>query len=105
MVFRGTTPTVYIHANVDISEWDIEMTIANGNEVKVVKGGDDISVRTEEDGSCYIWATLSQEETLNWRSGTEISVQLRAIKDGTAIASTIGSAEVNKILRNGTIGD
>jgi len=101
-MYRGTTPTVYVHSNIDLSEWDVEMAIKCRN-ITLIKDGSDITVRQEEDGSCWIYTTLTQEETLSFPTGAQAAVQLRAIKDGSAIASTIGEVPVEKILRDGTM--
>lgn len=104
---RGTTPTITATVNADISHMSIHLAFKVGSTL-IVKTGEDLEVSTvTEDGktSTVIVAVLSQEETLKMKSGKECEVQIRAVEaNGTiAIATTIGSIPVKRILEEGVI--
>ena len=102
-MFRGTTPTITIHSSTDMTGWEIEIAIKNGDLLFV---HNDAQILTYDDvPGCYIVSTMTQDETLQLQSGKTLEVQVRAFKDGTAVASQVFRTTVEQILRNGTIGD
>lgn len=96
---RGTTPTLTLTVDTDLDGWTVYVTVKSGCTSITV---DDAPI-TVEDGVSTILVTLSQEETLALRDSAEI--QLRAIKDGTAIATDIAKVDVGRILQDGVIGE
>lgn len=102
---RGTTPTLTITPTVlvdgeeqvlDLSGYDsVVLTFKNGGEeVDIAK--DRLSF---DEG--VIAVTLSQEETLAFCGFAEM--QIRAMKDGVAIASDIATVDFSRILMEGVL--
>ena len=104
---RGTTPTITATVNADISDMSIHLAFRVGSTL-IVKQGEDLDVSTiieDEETHTQIVTSLTQEDTLAMKSGKECEVQIRAVQaDGTiAIATTIGSIPVKRILEEGVI--
>lgn len=104
---RGTTPTITATVNADISAMSIHLAFKVGSTL-IVKTGDDLDVSTiteDEETHTQIQTALTQEDTLAMKSGKECEVQIRAVQaDGTiAIATTIGTIPVKRILEEGVI--
>lgn len=93
---RGTTPTITVNVDgidfEDVSHWYI--SIKQGSYV-LTKTEDDIELKEDEH---VAEVPLSQEETLNLRSGmAEIQIRL-SLKDGSKVASDIKELLVDSIL-------
>ena len=116
---RGTTPTVAVHVHDNISDLKIHLSFKVGCAL-VVKKGNDLTVTTEvipeetvdgevipEHTVTHIVTTLTQEETLSFKSGKECEVQIRAYTDAGAIAlaTTIGTIPVKRILEEGVLSE
>lgn len=115
---RGTTPTITATVNADISDMSIHLAFKVGSTL-IVKKGEDLDVTTEvvpeqrvngqivqeEHTVTHISTSLTQDDTLAMKSGKECEVQIRAVQaDGTiAIATTIGTIPVKRILEEGVI--
>jgi hypothetical protein len=105
---RGTTPTITVTVDADISDMTIYLTFKSGC-TEIVKSDDDLTVTTETaqsgDVSTIIETTLTQEDTLAFKSGKDCEVQIRAVKqDGeVAVATTIGTIPVKRILQEGVL--
>lgn len=107
---RGTTPTITFAVSnddgtaCDFEGHDIYVTLKEqglkGKEI--TKREDDVTLRTA-DGKTYIDVTLTQEETLSFKSGTVLA-QVRS-KDalGNAQATDIAKIKVDDILHEGEI--
>lgn len=96
---RGTTPTLTLHVGMDMTGWTVYVTMKGvGGSLELtndrldVQGGDDPTIRFE----------LTQAETLRLKPG-KCSVQVRAVKDGYAVATDIKQFEVGKVLKEGII--
>lgn len=83
----------------------------NPNDASVIwftfKQGDLELTKTKGDvtiSGTEVEVTLSQEETLDFKEGS-VSMQLRALVNGEAVASDIKSFAVKPILKDGKIGD
>lgn len=104
---RGTTPTIVVTVDGDISQMDIYLTFKCGRR-ELTKTGADLTVTTEQHGqltSTRIETKLSQADTLGMQAGQDCEVQIRACSgEGTAIATTIGSIDVDRVLKDGVIG-
>lgn len=103
---RGTTPTVAIHVDTDLTEWKIYVTFRAGSTVITVTNDDDaMGVDGDGDGGTNITFKMTQEQTLMFRNGETVQVQLRATTgDGsTAIATDIGQLKFGGILLDGEI--
>lgn len=98
---RGTTPTLTLTVDADITEWTVYATFkTNGQEYTFEN---DRLQMTAEDDVTTILLTLTQEETLAMYGSAE--VQVRAIHDGTAIATDIQRVDVGRILKDGVIDE
>lgn len=96
---QGTTPTIPLYVDADITEHTVEVSFKSGNRTLTV--GNDRLEMSYEDGVTTILVTLTQEETLAMRKYVKINV--RAIKDGIAVATNTGKELVEDILRRGVI--
>ena len=99
---RGTTPTITLTLDCDLTGHTVYVTLQDGGE-QLTLGNDRLTLDVA-DGVTTISFTLSQEETLAMPESTA-EVQVRAIKDGVAVASTIGRVAVSRILLEGVIDE
>lgn len=98
---RGTTPTCVIRCKgVDLGGWSVFVTLEQGS-YELTK--DDVTVEVNEWGS-LVRCQLSQDETLGFREG-EVKAQVRAYRDGEAIASRKTYVSVAGVLLDGVISD
>ena len=100
---RGTTPTITVTADADLSEMNVHLALDAGT--LIVKSGDDLDV-AYADGITTVTAQLTQADTLSMTSG-RCKVQLRAFNaDGSqAVATDIGVLTVSAILEEGELPD
>lgn len=98
---RGTTPTLTLTVDADIVGWTVYASFRTNGMVFTFEN--DRLQMTSEDDVTTILLTLTQEETLAMRGSAE--VQIRAIKDGTAIATDIQRVDVGRILKDGVIDE
>lgn len=98
---RGTTPTITMTADMDLTTWTVYASIRCGKR-EILTFDDERLTKTYADKITTIELTLTQEETLALDVGM-VEIQLRAIKDGTAIATTIEKVPVGRILQDGVI--
>lgn len=95
---RGSTPTNVFHVNVDLRGARIYITYKQNGDVIVEKTGENITV--EED---KLTVTLTQEETLRFKTGS-VRIQIRYVRsDGSADASNIIETRSEEILKDGEI--
>lgn len=104
---RGTTPTITANVMADISEMAIHLAFKVGCKT-IVKSGDDLTISLDESGEApvtRVTCTLTQAETLSMKAETKCEVQIRAVEanGNVAIATTIGSIPVKRILEEGVI--
>lgn len=106
---RGTTPTITLTVDKDISDgWTLYATFRSGMR-NVTLENDRMTIELEpatetEGDKTLIAVTLTQEETLSLGVGNA-EVQVRAIKDGTAIATDIKTIDVGRIIKDGVIDE
>lgn len=100
---RGTTPTITLESDFDFTGWYLYVTIVNG--VKSITFENDSLTMKRDNGKSLISFTLTQEQTLSFKSGTMCEVEIRAYKDGAAVATDIESVSVDRILKDGVIGE
>lgn len=98
---RGTTPTLTLTVDADIVDWTVYASFRTNG--KVYTFANDRLQMTSEDDVTTILLTLTQEETLAMHGSAE--VQIRAIKDGMAIATDIAKVDVGRILKEGVIDE
>ena len=97
---RGTTPTIILSTNADLTGYDeIWVTFSQNNQIILNKklSLSQVTVATDS-----ISVPLSQADTLTLGAG-EVKVQVRALDGQNAIASDIVSTTVGAILIEGEI--
>lgn len=102
---RGTTPTIRaIVKKNDLTEYNLYLTFKCG-AVRTIKSGSDLNVTLDGEDT-RIECALTQKDTLAFPAGQKCEVQIRAERaNGTvAVATTIGSVPVERILQDGIIG-
>ena len=97
---RGTTPSHTFTTDIDLSTAEVVyVTYKQGSKVILEKDNDGIEI-TEDS----IEVDLSQEETLSFKMGQPVRVQIRArFPDGSAVASNIIQTTADEILKEGEI--
>lgn len=107
-MIRGTTPTETLTVDKNISDHTIYVSYkSGGNIVTVTNDRMDIEYVPGADGqpeSTIVTFTLTQKETLSLGVGTA-EVQIRAIKNGTAVATSKKNVEVEPIILDGEINE
>ena len=98
---RGTTPTITLTVDADISDWTLYVTFQSGsNEITLENERLETSYAQQK---TTILCTLTQDETLQLNGVCE--VQVRAIKSGTAVATDIQTVDVGRIILEGVIDE
>ena len=98
---RGTTPEGVLRCKgIDLSGWSVFVTFEQGAHELTVN---DVEVEPAEWGSLVRYQ-LTQEDTLGFKEGF-VNVQVRAVKDGKAIASYKSQVNVLGVLLDGVISD
>ena len=99
---RGTTPTLTLLVNAHIETWTCYLTLEDGTSEVTFE--DDRITKTTVDQKTQLEVTLTQEETLAMPVGN-VEVQVRAIKNGKAIATNIKTLPIERILKEGVISE
>lgn len=97
---RGTTPTFLFDVDTDLSMWDVYASF--GQYGKALVTWKPTMVEPTDDG-CTVTVKLTQQETLMFASGVPAQAQLRACKDGSAVATGIWEFKVTPIILDGEI--
>lgn len=101
-ITRGTTPQVTCNvAGADLTQFTCYVSIGETNRPEVTVS--DVTVEWDGEKSALTF-NLTQEETLSLHEGAS-KVQLRAVKDGHAVASGEVGIKVMPIILNGEIND
>ena len=96
---RGTTPTITITTDIDLSNAsNLFITFKQGNRLIFEKLLDDVTIDGTE-----ITCNLTQEDTLALNADVPLRFQIRATLGESKLASNIMTASVNDILKGGTI--
>lgn len=101
-MYRGTTPTLFLELDTDLSLTDIsEMWVTfKTSTVEVTKSLSDVSI---DDETKTIVVSLTQEETLKLYNGNcEVQVRFRD-ESNLAYATTIADVNIGRILKEGVI--
>lgn len=99
---RGTTPAITLTVDVDLTGWAVYVTLRNKCHSLTIEN-DRLTIEAEGGISTVAFA-LTQEETLAFSVGS-CEVQVRAIHNGTAIATDIATVDVGRILLEGAIDE
>ena len=97
---RGTTPTFSFEVDLDLTGWETYITFEQRS--REITRKDAAIVPANEGEGCIAEVELTQAETLSFKPGLA-HAQLRAVKDGKAVASTIFDFEVTDVLLGGEI--
>lgn len=99
---RGTTPTFQITVTgLSDIEIDVLWLTLKQDTTEITKDKNGVEIQGD-----VISAALTQEETLGFKVGAKVGIQLRALStNNTAYASNIVYVDVKKILRDGVISD
>lgn len=106
VIRRGTTPTVVIHVPDDITDMNAYVSFQTLCST-VTKAGADVTVEPDDEaGWTKVSTTLTQRDTLSFKSGETCEVQIRAEKRSgeVAVATKCGNLLVGKVLQDGVIG-
>ena len=99
---RGTTPAITLTVDMDITAYTVYVTLRNGgNELTLTN---DALTMSYANSKTTIAFALTQQQTLAFCIGN-CEVQVRAIHDGTAIATDIQRLNVDRILKDGVIDE
>lgn len=99
---RGTTPAIVLTVDMDITAYTVYVTLKSHSKVLTITN-DDLTM-DYADQKTTIAFSLTQQQTLDFSVGT-CEVQVRAIHDGTAIATDIQTLDVGRILKEGVIDE
>lgn len=96
-----TTPTITLTVeNVDISAFDVFVTLEQG-KTELTKSGADLNITTEvvsQNVNTIIAFTLSQTESASFDYSRYVNVQVNWIKNGIRLATEIETIEVMRNL-------
>lgn len=104
---RGTTPPLkFVIDNTDLTGWDVYLSFRTaGMAEPITKTTEQLVIEyVPEETATVVSVTLTQEDTLALTAGT-CEAQIRAFKDGEAIATGIVALSVARILMEGEIGE
>lgn len=102
---RGTTPTLRLTVAEDLTNWWCYITL-ECRDFTLTKSGADVECHYDNVREVStLTVVLTQEETLQLTAGKTARVQLRAIYEGTSIASKIVTVKVGDVLLDGVIED
>lgn len=93
-----TTPTLNINTDVDLSAYEVELTLACRGS-KIIHDATRLTIEATPAGS-QITDTLTAQETLSFPAGAQVKVQIRAKNGETVMASNIGVLSVDEILND-----
>jgi len=99
---RGTTPAIVLTVDMDISSWTVYVTLKKGAKILTLEN--ERLTMDYANSKTSIAFALTQQETLDFSTGT-CEVQVRAIHEGTAIATDIEKIDVARILKEGVIDE
>ena len=100
---RGTTPIISLEVDFDFTGWELFVTFKNGMKTITIEN-DGLTLEAEK-GTSTINVLLTQLQTLSFNSSTKCEVQIRAYKGGSAVATSIETLDVKRILMDGVIGE
>ena len=96
---RGTTPTITITTDIDLTQTDnLYLTFSQGTEPVFEKEKSELEISENQ-----IVCTLTQQDTLALCFGRKVRFQIRATIGNKKIASNIMESSVEAILKDGEI--
>ena len=95
-IIPGTTPTMAIRLDQDVSDWDDALlTIRHGGVTLVERSGEALTL--SPDGRT-VSAVLTQSETLRLPNSARLGLQLRVLMNGVAMATDVIALETASTL-------
>ena len=107
-IYRGTTPTVTCTVEMDLTDYSCYLAL--GTKPKkpyFVADNEQMFFSVDTSGETPISTltyTLTQDQTLACKGG-KCYIQLRVIKDETALATNWGELNIGEIIEDGEITD
>lgn len=99
---RGTTPAIVLTVDMDLTAYTVYVTLKSHSKSLTVTN--DGLTMEYANSKTTIAFSLTQQQTLDFSVGT-CEVQVRAIHDGTAIATDIQTVDIGRILKEGVIDE
>lgn len=99
---RGTTPAIVLTVDMDLTAYTVYVTLKSHSKSLTVTN--DGLTMEYANSKTTIAFSLTQQQTLDFSVGT-CEVQVRAIHDGTAIATDVQTLDVGRILKEGVIDE
>lgn len=99
---RGTTPTLVLTVDAEIADWTCYVAMRAGCNTILLEGERLDVEASQDEGSTDIALTLTQDETLSMTCGP-CEIQVRAVRDGSAVATDIARVDVGRIIQEGVI--
>ena len=102
---RGSTPTLRLHVHEDITDMNPYVSFESLCTL-VTKSGEDVTLEPDdEEGWTKVTTTLTQQDTLSFKSGETCEVQVRAAKlnGEVAIATKCAYLLIGKVLDDAVI--
>jgi len=101
-IIPGTTPTVTVHLDTDVSDWDFALlTVRHGGVTLIERDEDELTLSA--DGKT-VSAVLTQSETLRLPNSARLAMQLRVLLDGVAMATDVMPLETAVVLGRKELG-
>lgn len=105
-IYRGTTPPfTLVFSAIDLTDWSVYITFEQKQKPELLEFSimpDELEIISTGENSCKVIFSLTQEQTLRFVEGS-VEIQMRAFKDGAAIAGKKKSFSVKDILLDGVI--
>ena len=99
---RGTTPAIVLTVDADLTGWTVYVTLkSHSKQLTILNDGLTMEYANQKTTIAF---SLTQQQTLDFSVGT-CEVQVRAIHDGTAIATDIQTLDIGRILKDGVIDE
>lgn len=100
---RGTTPTLTIHVDRDLTGCEVRVLLSQRGRL-IVKTGDDLELKAKG-GATAIRLALTQAETLSLSAarGDPVEAQVRYKRGESVCATGIGRVAVERLLEEGAM--
>ena len=94
-MIRGTTPIITLTVDTDLTGWEVYVTF-EWYAGQLTKSGEDLQITGGDTSTVEVH--LTQADTLAFPEDKTVKVQLRAVKDGEAIATEVGTITASEVL-------
>lgn len=98
-VYRGTTPTLAIDADADLTGYTVHIYLMNNGSIfDLTPAG-----IAPADTGCIVTVALTQDQTLQLDARYPLFVQLRAKQGEQVVASDVAQLQVEDIIKDGEL--